>query len=224
MKSIILAAGVGSRLGDYLPKCLAKLPSGKTLIENQIEVLRGNGIYDVTAVVGFKKEIIMEWSPSITFRYNPVFHITNTSKSLMMALSGMEPDDTIWLNGDVFLESEVIKRVCALAGNVVAVNRAKCGQEEVKYSTDPKGFITAISKQVTPGEGEAVGINKISAQHFTALLDGLSRCKNDDYFEKGIEICIANGVDFWPINISDCKCVEIDFKADLEKVYQIFDP
>lgn len=215
---------MGSRLAGYLPKCLVELPSGKTLIENQIEVLRENGIRDVTAVVGFKKEIIMERFPGIAFKYNPIFHITNTSKSLMMALSGMDPDDTMWLNSDVFLESEVIKRVSALKGNVVAVNRAKCGQEEVKYATDSNGRIVAISKQVTPGEGEAVGINKISSRHFAALLDSLSRCKNDDYFEKGIEMCVGNGVDFLPVDISDCKCVEIDFEGDLKKVYKLFQP
>ena len=42
MKAIILAAGIGSRLGKKLPKPLTRLPSGLTIIENQIKLLKEN--------------------------------------------------------------------------------------------------------------------------------------------------------------------------------------
>lgn len=48
MKTIILAAGMGTRLGKYtenLPKCLLPF-HGKTLLERQIEVLRSCEIDD----------------------------------------------------------------------------------------------------------------------------------------------------------------------------------
>ena len=45
MKAIILAAGMGTRLGKYtedLPKCMLSF-GGKTLIERQVETLRAAG-------------------------------------------------------------------------------------------------------------------------------------------------------------------------------------
>ena len=60
MKAIILAAGIGKRISKRLPKCLIPLPTGKTIIGNQIEILRANRIKEIIVVVGFKKEFIME--------------------------------------------------------------------------------------------------------------------------------------------------------------------
>jgi choline kinase len=43
MKAIILAAGIGKKISKQLPKCLIPLPAGKTIIGNQIEILRAKG-------------------------------------------------------------------------------------------------------------------------------------------------------------------------------------
>ena len=54
MKAIILAAGVGSRMGKYtksLPKGMIKI-NGKTLIERQILVLEAVGINNIMIVTG----------------------------------------------------------------------------------------------------------------------------------------------------------------------------
>lgn len=222
MKSIILAAGVGKRIGRKLPKCLTPLPTGKTILENQIELLKANGLREIIVVVGFKKELIMEYYPQVLYLYNPLFHVTNTSKSLMLALEYSTPDDIIWLNGDVYFEEEVLRRVLAFQGNAVAVNHARCGEEEVKYRTDEKGRITALSKTVHPAEGEAVGINKISRSTFPLFLEKLRACGDHDYFEKAMEMSIAEGHDFYAVDISDLKCVEIDFRKDLEMVRKFF--
>ncbi len=222
MKAVILAAGSGTRIGGQLPKCLMELPSGKTIMGNQIDILKEKGIREIVVVVGFKKDIIMERYPDVVYRYNPFYHMTNTSKSLMMALESIDVGDTLWLNGDVFLEPVVVERVLSLEGNVIAVNRAKCADEEVKYRTDAKGRIVEISKTVERAEGESVGVNKISKEGFAEFLEGLRRCRDDDYFEKGIEICITKGMEFLPVDISSCKCIEVDFKEDFERVKEFF--
>ena len=58
MKVVIMAAGIGTRLGDIgmvLPKCLVKL-NGKTILERQVEILVRCGIKpdNITVVVGEK--------------------------------------------------------------------------------------------------------------------------------------------------------------------------
>jgi len=219
---VILAAGAGTRIGNQLPKCLMELPSGKTIIGNQIDILHERNIREIVVVVGFKKDIIMEKYPGVLYKYNPFYHMTNTSKSLMMALQSVDVGDTVWLNGDVFLEPEVLERVLSREGNVIAVNRSKCDDEEVKYRTDSQGRIVEISKAVEQAEGESVGVNKISAADFPRFLEGLNRCSDSDYFEKGIEICISEGMEFYPVDISNCKCIEVDFKEDFERVKDFF--
>ena len=218
MKAVILAAGIGSRLGLTLPKCLTILPSGMSVLENQVYLLKQNKIKEIVVVVGFKKEIIMEKYPDLFYKYNHLFHITNTSKSLMIALENLEQDHVVWLNGDIFLEMGVLKKVLCAKGNVIGVNREKCDMEEVKYKTDKSGKIVEISKSVRKPEGEAVGVNKISRRDFRIFLESLRDCNPEDYFEKAIEISINKGINFYPVDISSYKCIEIDFIQDLERV------
>ncbi|SVE25145.1 uncharacterized protein METZ01_LOCUS477999, partial [marine metagenome] len=61
MKAIILAAGRGNRmehLGDKLPKCLIEY-KGKAIIERILKILINCGITDITIVVGYQSELIV---------------------------------------------------------------------------------------------------------------------------------------------------------------------
>jgi len=222
MKAIILAAGVGKRLNKKFPKSLIVLPNGKTILKNQLDTLKDVGIKEIIIVVGFKKELIMENYPNAIYIYNPMFHVTNTAKSLQLALELIEPDDVIWINGDVFLEKKVIEKLIERSGNCVAVNKLPCGEEEVKYKTNIKGEITEISKEIVEAEGEAVGVNKICKKDFQLFLKCLRRCKDTDYFEKAIEMAIHEGVIFQAVDISGYKCIEVDFPEDLDIIKRMF--
>src|SRR5690554_2814758 len=135
MKAIILAAGVGSRLGKPFPKCLSKLPYGDMVLERQIRILRECGINESIVGVGFKKEFIMEYFPGVLYKYNPLFYITNTAKSLLCAVEDLQ-DDVLWMNGDVIFDGQILQLLLKSGGNAVAVNSAQCGEEEVKYRAD----------------------------------------------------------------------------------------
>lgn len=221
MKAVILAAGVGSRLGRPLPKALSILPTGETIMGRQIRLFRELGLREIIVVVGFKKTLIMEQHPGVYFRYNPLFYITNTCKSLLCAIEDLD-DDVLWVNGDVIFDPGVVHGVMELSHNVVAVDRKKCGEEEVKYRTSEDGFIAAISKTIERGEGEAVGVNKVLRGHLPALTRALDRCEDQDYFERGLEYMIRDGVQFLPLDISDHRCIEVDFPEDWREAQQLF--
>lgn len=87
---VILAAGMGSRLGRSLPKPLTELSDGRTIMKQQFDNIHqafGNNV-KVTIVVGYKLEHIIEAFPEASFVYNEQYDQTNTSKSLMRALIG----------------------------------------------------------------------------------------------------------------------------------------
>lgn len=222
VKVVILAAGIGSRLGKPYPKPLTELANGKSILQNQIDsLLKFINIDDIYVVVGFKKELIMEAFPDLLYIYNNYYDSTNTSKSLLRALKKVRNHDVIWMNGDVAFESSVINRVIKCPFNSMAVNTSKVGDEEVKYRIDEKGRITNVSKLVDYPNGEAVGINKIIQSAVNALINKLEVCDDFDYFEKAIELAIQEGLEVFPINVSDLFCKEIDFVEDLESVNDI---
>jgi choline kinase len=99
----------------------------------------------------------------------------------------------------------------------MAVNTASCGDEEVKYLVDGTGAITEVSKQVIDGLGEAVGLNLVRAGDVEVLVELLAECDDNDYFERGIELAIQRGARFMPVDISDLRCVEVDFAEDLDR-------
>lgn len=221
MKAIILAAGVGSRLGRPFPKSLSLLPDGKRILGRQIHIYQKYGINEIFVVVGFKKELIMEEFPSVFYKYNPIYYITNTAKSLCCGLENLD-DDVIWSNGDVVFDEGVIARLLAARGNAVAVDRKKCGEEEVKYRAGEDKKILEISKTVAYPQGEAVGVNKICRQFVPSFLQCLAGCADNDYFEKGIESAIKEQIDFSAIDISDFRCIEVDFEEDLNLARNMF--
>lgn len=183
-------------------------------------------IDNINIVVGFKKELIMEGFPDITFIYNQNFDQTNTSKSLLKALKKNHAESVLWLNGDVVFDPEIINRLMQniLANkSFVCVNNSKVGEEEVKYLLDSKGFIKELSKKVVDAAGEAVGINFISSKDISTFITRLEECKDNDYFERGIELAIEkDGMKVKALDISKFRCMEIDFKEDLDNANKIF--
>ncbi len=220
---VILAAGMGSRLGRSLPKPLTELSDGRSIMQQQFDNIRhafGNAAH-VTIVVGYKLEHIIEAFPQASFVYNEEYDQTNTSKSLLRALRASSPGGVLWMNGDVVFDPEALERAAKMVArdqSFVSVNTAKVSDEEVKYTTDAEGYIQKLSKTVKSGLGEAVGINFVARDDKAALVRQLGRVGDQDYFERGIELAIEQDkLRFEPIDISDLYAVEVDFAEDLER-------
>lgn len=227
MKIVILAAGIGSRLGNPLPKPLTTLKAGKTIMQQQVDNLtRFFDVDNINIVVGFKKDLIMEAFPDLTYIYNQIFDQTNTSKSLLKALKKNHREPVLWLNGDVVFDPELVKSLMPLIvanRSFVCVNNQEVGEEEVKYTLDAKGYIKELSKKVKGGIGEAVGINFVSSKDINTLIGRLEECADSDYFERGIEMAIEkDGLEVTAFDISTYRCMEIDFKEDLDNANKLF--
>ena len=218
---VILAAGIGTRLGRPHPKPLTRLDDGRTIMQQQLDNIATLGDVRVTIVVGFKLDLILEAAPDCTFVYNENFDTTNTSKSLLKALRASPDGGVLWMNGDVVFDPAVLARIAPMIADdrsFVCVNTSSIGEEEVTYTLDDSGHIRLIAKKLTDGLGEAVGINYIASADKKAFIQRLMECESQDYFEKGIQDAIAkDGLRVIPIDIGDLFAVEIDFEEDLAR-------
>ena len=225
MKIVILAAGIGSRLGNPFPKPLTPLKDGESIMEKQLKnIIKYFDINDVTTVVGFKKDLIMERFPEVNYVYNPFFDRTNTSKSLLQALKKHRGKSVLWLNGDVVFDEKllsVLKADIQQNNSFISVNTSSVADEEVKY-TIKDGYVQELSKEVKNGLGEAVGINFIASKDLDIFISQLEKCGDNDYFEKGLEMAIAEDkLKVKAIDISKYNCIEVDFKEDLRNANNI---
>jgi choline kinase len=223
LQTVILAAGMGSRLGRSLPKPLTELSDGRSIMRQQHDNIRAAFGDDarITTVVGYRAETIVEAFPDVDYVYNDRYDQTNTSKSLLRALNATGRGGVLWMNGDVVFDPRVLGRAIALIErdqSFVTVNTAKVSDEEVKYTVTPDGFIRELSKTVRGGVGEAVGINYISAADKRMFIRQLGRVDDQDYFERGLELAIVEDrLLLEPLDISDLYAVEVDFAEDLER-------
>jgi CDP-glycerol glycerophosphotransferase len=199
------------------------LHDGRTILRRQLDGLRTvlGADVPITAVVGYRCEMIMQAAPDLTFVYNPDFASTNTSKSLLRALSNSRDGGVLWLNGDVVFDPAVLELALPFLRedqSFVCVDTNTVADEEVKYTLDGEGFVRELSKTVVGGLGEAVGINFVSAADKSALMEHLGVCDVQDYFERGMETAIdQRGLRFRPVDISRFAAVEVDFETDLQR-------
>jgi len=217
---------LGSRLGRSLPKPLTELSDGRTIMRQQHDNIRAafGDTARITTVVGYRAETIIDAFPHVDYVHNDRYDQTNTSKSLLRALKATGRGGVLWMNGDVVFDPRVLGRAIEFIErdqSFVTVNTAKVSDEEVKYTVTAEGYIKQLSKTVKGGIGEAVGINYISSADKRALIAQLGRVDDQDYFERGLELAIAeNGLLLEPLDISDLYAVEIDFAEDLERANQ----
>jgi choline kinase len=218
---VILAAGLGTRLGLLSPKPLTLLADGRSILQRQIDNIR-QGFGDdarVTLVVGYRMDLLIEAFPDALFAYNQRYRETNTAASLLKALHSSSDGGVLWLNGDVVFDAgilEVVRPWIEADQTFVCVNTGPVAEEEVKYTVDGDGCVHTLSKQVADGLGEAVGINYISSRDKATLIAQLQRCGEQDYFERGIEFAIAeDGMRVKAVDISSFFVVEVDCLDDL---------
>lgn len=116
MQAIILAAGMGKRLGELTKnntKCMVEV-DGVRLIERALRILDRKNRNRIILVVGYQHENLMAFVNSlgiqtqIGFIINEVYDKSNNIFSLSLAKEQMIEDDTLLLESDLIFEERLI--------------------------------------------------------------------------------------------------------------------
>ena len=236
MKAVILAAGVSRRLYPHtydIPKCLLDV-SGKPIIHYQLEALEDLGIYDVTMIVGYHREILINNVtnnfPNLNFNFliNHHYFETNTAQSLFLAKDQLNLGKQVLMNADVVYPIELLHKVVKSSfENVLAVDVKPCGREEVKVIEGGRKRIVDIGKDLVEDHclGEFIGVAKFSNLFSKMLGDSLEQLiqagGKNDYFEAGIQPLLSK-VDVHYEDVCNFPCLEIDFLEDLEEARTLY--
>ena len=117
MQAIILAAGMGRRLGEKTrdnTKCMVEV-NGVKLIDRLLGQLAGLDLQRVIIVVGYKGKELREYIEStylssltshpsplkIEFAENPIYDKTNNIYSLSIVKDQLQQDDTLLIESDL---------------------------------------------------------------------------------------------------------------------------
>lgn len=146
MQGLILAAGMGKRLGKHTQdqtKCMVKL-NGKTLIEHTLEALLKIKVSRVVIVTGYAGEKLREFvgksykGMQITYVNNDVYDKTNNIYSLWLAGAYLAEDDTILLESDIIFEEKILQDVIDNSNPNLAV--------VAKYESWMDGTVTVLDE------------------------------------------------------------------------------
>ena len=247
MKAIIIAAGYGSRLGQYTkekPKGLLEV-NGKTILDRQISLFRKNGIKDIIIITGPHKDFGIE---GVTYINDENYQTHDVLGSLMAAKNEFT-GRILTSYSDILFEESILKQLLKFTGDTgIPIDldweknyegRTEHPKSEADNVLIKNERVIQIQKLIEKKEdkdiiGEFLGPMvlsekgaKIFVQEFLKLVENHhGRFHKAESLEKAyltdmLQELIEQGKNIEPIIISGKWC-EIDTPQDLENARKLF--
>ena len=181
MKVLILAAGIGSRLGAGIPKILVEV-SGRTILSRHVDSLSRTGISseEVTIVTGYRSDHVTESCRVLGLKtvYNPRWNTPGTFSSF----AAIPPSDSslLIIHGDLVWEAGLALGTIESPGDIVVpVDPRNRADEEAMKAEVLESRLLRLSKTlpVSRSAGESMGM--FFVRHHR-ILHRLSECLSDD--------------------------------------------
>jgi choline kinase len=234
ISAIILAAGIGRRLGQSAPKVMIEF-AGKTLLERHIDALQANGVTDIAITVGHRADLIrselarLGIIDRVTLIDNPRYR-EGSIVSLWAQRGRLAAGATVLLmDGDVLYDRRMITRLLAAPPeNALLLDRAiEAGDEPVKICLRDDLIVdfAKVPKRAYDRHGESVGFFRFSASMSIALAARVAAYVESGQAEAEYEAAIrdlilAHPDRFGYEDVSDLPWTEIDFDVDVARARQ----
>lgn len=236
MRAVMLAAGMGKRLGKYTrgnTKCMVPI-NGRTLLEYAVDALKEAGISRLTMVVGYKGEKVKEFvrdhitGIEVDFIDNPDYAVSNNIYSLYLAREVLESDDVILLESDLIYDSSLIRRMVEdPLPNLAAVAKYHHWMDGTVALIDENRSIAELiekknfSYDMIDRYYKTVNIYKFSrefscTQYLPFLHAYMQAYGTDQYYEAALRvIAYLSGSGLKAFDVAGLKWYEIDDGQDL---------
>lgn len=236
MEIILLAAGIGQRLGEISgnrPKCLLEF-GGISLLQRHLAILNHYGIRRINIVTGYQSALIEQAlsgdhaSALIRTIVNPDYDKGSIISMLMGLQALATEDDVLLMDADVLYDHHIMQRLletrhpdCFLLDrNFVP------GDEPVKLCVRD-GRLVEFRKKIADDlqcdyQGESVGFFRFSKKTTDKLIQSarayLERGDDQQPYEECIrDLLLTEPGRFAFEDITGLKWLEIDFPEDVER-------
>ena len=243
MQAIILAAGMGKRLGEYTEantKCMVPV-NGTKLIDRALLQLSRLNLSRVVIVVGYEGKKLMDYLGNevnglkIEYVFNPIYDKTNNIYSLALAKEKMQEDDTLLLESDLIFEDGMLNLLLDNPfPNLALVAKYETWMDGTMVCIDNENnivnFVTkaAFNYQNVDQYYKTVNIYKFSkefaATKYVPFLEAYTKSVgNNEYYENVLRIIsFLNSHDLKALPVGNLKWYEIDDKQDLDIAEALF--
>ena len=245
MQAIILAAGMGRRLGEYTrdnTKCMLPV-NGERLIDRVLGQLSQLGLSRVVIVVGYKGQNLIDYIGhryddrlKIEYVNNPIYDKTNNIYSLSLAKDKLQEDDTLLIESDLIFDDSLFRMILDNPyPNLALVDKYETWMDGTMVRIDEDNNIVnfipkkAFKYKDVDSYYKTVNIYKFSREFsqnkYVPFLDAYSKALgNNEYYEQVLRvITLIDNAELKALPITNgAKWYEIDDVQDLDIAETLF--
>lgn len=246
MQAIILAAGMGKRLGEHTKdntKCMVQV-NGIRLIDRMLTQLSTRNLSRVIIVVGYKKDELIKHIGNryderikIEYVHNDIYDKTNNIYSLALAKEYMLEEDTLLLESDLIFDDSMLDLIINDANpNLALVAKYETWMDgtmvRISEDNDIMSFIPKKAFKYSDIEHYYKTCNiykfnrEFSATQYVPFLEAYSKAMgNNEYYEQVLRVLTAlDRSSLKALPITNEKWYEIDDVQDLDIAEAMFSP
>ena len=244
MQAIILAAGMGRRLGDLTKentKCMVPV-NGVRLIDRLLGQLSGLSLKRVIIVVGYRGQELKDYighryddQLKIAYAENPIYDKTNNIYSLSLVKQQLQEDDTLLIESDLIFSDSLFQMIIADPyPNLALVAKYESWMDGTMVRLDAdNNIVNFVPKKAFKYEDidsyyKTVNIYKFSRdfsqQKYVPFLEAYCHALgNNEYYEQVLRvITLLDHAELKALPIGNEKWYEIDDIQDLDIAETIF--
>lgn len=224
MKALILAAGMGNRLGsltDHQPKALVPV-GGSSLINRVLSFTNHPAINEIGVVGGYHFDLLKRHLDGKNIR---LFHNSNFEDGNILTIKAaldFIDDDVLVLNVDHIYPQELLDHIIGESQGICAMCDfdRELKEDDMKVKLDGSGKLEKISKQLTDFDGGYIGMTFCARTMNEIYKKGVM----ETYEIYGNSCCVefvlghlaANDMDVNICDTSGFKWLEVDTADDLK--------